>query len=275
MLCVIGLFRVSIRMICLGLACALVAGCAETELLATLGKDIQHDGSGDSGVYKVGDPYQVNGKWYYPAEDPYYDEVGIASWYGDPFDGRRTANGEIYDMNLLTAAHKTLPMPVFVRVTNLDNGRSLVLKVNDRGPFAHDRIIDVSRRSAQLLGFEQAGTARVRVQVVDPDSGVAYARQDPEAPPEPTVTAAAVDFISEEPASAIYVQAGAFTEADNAQWASQRLATIDHVQIYRIIANGLPFYRVRLGPYTSLEAAGDMRYRVMAAGFPEARIVMD
>jgi rare lipoprotein A len=152
----------------------------------------------------------------------------------------------------------------------------LVLKVNDRGPFAHERIIDVSRRSAQLLGFEQAGTARVRVQVVDPDSGVAYARQDPEAPPEPTATAAAVDLISQEPAtSAIYIQAGAITEADNAQWASQRLATIDQVQIYRIVANGLPYYRVRLGPYASLEAAGDMRYRVMAAGFPEARIVMD
>ena len=271
----IGLFRVSFRVIRPVLLCAIVAGCAEAELLATFGKEVQRDGSDGGGGYKVGDPYQVNGKWYYPAEDAYYDEVGVASWYGEPFHGRRTANGETYDMNQLTAAHKTLPMPVYVRVTNLDNGRSLVLRVNDRGPFAHERVIDVSRRSAQLLGFEQAGTARVRVQVVDPDSGVAVARQDPEAPPEPTTTTAAVDFISEEPASAIYIQAGAFAEADNAQSASQRLATIDDVQIYRVIANGVPYYRVRLGPYTSLESAGDMRYRVMAAGFPEARIVID
>ncbi len=252
-----------------------MAGCAETELLATLGKEVQRDDSDGGGSYKVGDPYQINGQWYYPDEDLYYDEVGVASWYGEPFHGRRTANGEVYDMNLLTAAHKTLPMPVYVRVTNLVNGRSLVLKVNDRGPFAHSRIIDVSRRSAQLLGFEQAGTAKVRVQVVDPDTGVAFARQDPEAPPEPTETAAAIDFVSVEPAEAIFVQAGAFTDADNAQWAGQRLATIDHVQIYRIVANGVPYYRVRLGPYTSVELAGDMRYRVMAAGFPEARIVMD
>jgi len=269
-----GLSRVLAGMGAALLAAGLLAGCAETELLATLGKDLQNDNSG-GGAYKVGDPYQVGGVWYYPAEDPYYDEVGIASWYGDPFDGRRTANGEIYDMNELTAAHKTLPMPIFVRVTNLDNGRSLVLRVNDRGPFVGDRIIDVSRRSAQLLGFEQAGTARVRVQVVDPDTGIAFARQDPEAPAEPVQTASAIEFVSEEPRDAIYVQAGAFTEADNAQWASQRLATIDHVQIYRVIANGVPFYRVRLGPYASVDEAGAMRYRVMAAGFPEAQIVVD
>jgi rare lipoprotein A len=271
-----GLSRVVAGLFAVLAMAGLLSGCAETELLATFSKEIQDDGSGGGGSYKVGDPYQVNGKWYYPAEDPYYDEVGIASWYGDPFDGRRTANGEIYDMNLLTAAHKTLPMPVFVRVTNLENGRSLVLKVNDRGPFAHDRIIDVSRRSAQLLGFESAGTARVRVQVVDPDTGVAFARQDPEAPPEPTATTAAIDFVSvEEQEKTIYVQAGAFAEADNAQWASQRLAAIDQVQIFRVIANDVPYYRVRLGPYASVETAGDMRYRVMAAGFPDARIVME
>ena len=100
---------------------------------------------------------------YTPREDPGYDRVGSASWYGELFHGRRTANGEIYDMDRLSAAHPTLPLPVYARVTNLNNGRSLVVRINDRGPFARDRIIDLSRRSAELLGFRNHGTATVRV----------------------------------------------------------------------------------------------------------------
>jgi rare lipoprotein A len=117
----------------------------------------------NAGIYKIGEPYQENGVWYYPREQPGYDETGLASWYGPTFHGRRTANGELFDSNGLTAAHRTLPMPVNVRVTNLENGRSLVVRVNDRGPFAHGRIIDVSERAAQLLGFYGKGTAKVRV----------------------------------------------------------------------------------------------------------------
>jgi rare lipoprotein A len=115
------------------------------------------------GVYKVGQPYQVDNVWYYPREQPDYDETGIASWYGPTFYGRNTANGEMYDGNQLTAAHKTLPMPVNVRVTNLENGKSLVVRVNDRGPYARGRIIDLSKRAAELLDVVQTGTARVRV----------------------------------------------------------------------------------------------------------------
>ena len=116
-----------------------------------------------AGVYKIGQPYQIDNVWYYPQEQPTYDETGIASWYGPNFYGRQTANGEIYDGNQFTAAHKTLPMPVNVRVTNLENGRSIVVRVNDRGPFAHGRIIDLSRRAAEALNMVQQGTARVRV----------------------------------------------------------------------------------------------------------------
>ena len=115
--------------------------------------------TGDNGGYKkVGDPYKINGETYYPKDDPSYDETGIASWYGTQFHGKRTANGETYNMNALTAAHKTLAMPSYVKVTNLRNGRSIVVRVNDRGPFAKGRIIDMSRRGAQLLGFSEAGT---------------------------------------------------------------------------------------------------------------------
>jgi len=121
--------------------------------------------SESSGRYKVGKPYQVDGVWYYPAENWSYREEGTASWYGADFHNKRTANGEVFDMNTASAAHPTLPMPSVVKVTNLDNGRELKVRVNDRGPFKSKRIIDMSRRAAQLLGFELQGTARVRVEI--------------------------------------------------------------------------------------------------------------
>lgn len=138
----------------------LAAGCAGTE------HQPQVSVPQNSGVYRVGQPYQVGGTWYYPHEQPDYDETGIASWYGPTFDGNLTADGEIFDRNALTAAHRTLPIPVNVRVTNLENGHSLVVRVNDRGPFAKGRIIDVSEQAAKLLGFYGQGTARVRVQFI-------------------------------------------------------------------------------------------------------------
>src|SRR5436305_9453758 len=126
--------------------------------------------------YKVGPPYQINGVWYYPKVDYGYEEDGTASWYGPGFDQKLTANGEIYDMNQLSAAHKTLPLPSVVEVTNRQNGRSLQLRVNDRGPYVGDRVIDVSRRAAQLLGFEGAGTAPVHVRILkEPSIQVAEA----------------------------------------------------------------------------------------------------
>ena len=137
-----------------------------------------------NGVYKIGEPYQEAGVWYYPQEQPDYDETGIASWYGGDFHGHRTANGEIFDANGLTAAHPTLPMPVNVRVTNLENGKALVLRVNDRGPFRGGRIIDVSARAAQLLGFYGKGTAKVRVTYL--------ARADLPGAPADTMTETAV-----------------------------------------------------------------------------------
>jgi rare lipoprotein A len=120
--------------------------------------------------YVVGKPYQVNGVWYYPHVDYDYDQTGIASWYGPQYDGRPTSDGEIFDMNAVSAAHTTLPLPSVVKVTNLQNGRELELRVNDRGPFVDNRILDVSRRAAQLLGFERQGTAQVRVRIEKEES---------------------------------------------------------------------------------------------------------
>lgn len=144
---------------------ALLAACAETELVVHTVKVFDAmEATPEGGGFKLGAPYEVEGVWYHPRYEPNYDETGVASWYGGPFHGERTANGERYDMNALSAAHRTLPLPSLVRVSNLENGRALVLRVNDRGPFRHGRIIDVSRRTAQLLGFERKGTAMVRVQ---------------------------------------------------------------------------------------------------------------
>ncbi len=115
------------------------------------------------GVYKVGKPYSINGVTYVPAEDPSYDKVGMASWYGTDFHGKQTANGELFDMEAITAAHPTLPMPSYVHVTNLRNGRTMLVRVNDRGPYKPGRIIDLSRRTAQLLGFDRNGVTEIRV----------------------------------------------------------------------------------------------------------------
>ncbi len=154
-----------------------LAGCAESQFLISTAKRVARTtDTPQEGYYKVGKPYQIDGIWYHPEENYEYDETGIASWYGAAFHGKLTANGEEYDMNALTAAHRTLPLPSFVRVTNLENGRSLVLKVNDRGPFAKGRIIDISRRGAQLLGFQNQGTARVRVQILADQSRAVAAR---------------------------------------------------------------------------------------------------
>ena len=115
------------------------------------------------GRYHVGNPYEINGKKFYPREVASYDKSGTASWYGPKFHRRMTSNGEWFDMNDLTAAHTTLPLPSYVKVTNLENGKQAVLRVNDRGPFAHNRLIDLSKRSAEILGVKGKGTAQVRV----------------------------------------------------------------------------------------------------------------
>lgn len=151
----------------------LLTGCAETQLVSHWAKQISWPGQAESkGTYKVGNPYKVGGVWYYPEENFHLVETGIASWYGPGFHAVRTANGEVFDQNELTAAHRTLQLPSFVRVTNLENGNSVVVRVNDRGPFLHGRVMDVSKRAAELLGFAGKGTARVRLEVLERESRI-------------------------------------------------------------------------------------------------------
>ena len=220
------------------------------------------DGSG--GTYKLGRPYKIGGIWYYPKEDPNYDEVGMASWYGPKFHGRRTANGEVFDMNQLTAAHTTLPMPSFVRVTNLDNGRSLKLRINDRGPFAKGRIIDVSRRGAQLLGFEKQGVARVRVQVINPDGTLKRTT-----PAQPRLaTTGEVD-------GPLFVQVGAYSDYRRARELQSGLKDLGVVQVQPVTANGRTVYRLRIGPFDDARKAQRILDQVYRRGFYDARIFTD
>lgn len=155
-------------MVC-SLLALILTGCAESEFLANSVKGLRSP-SGDYGAYKVGNPYQIDGVTYVPRVDYDYIETGVASWYGPKFHGNRTANGEPFDMNSISAAHRTLPLPSMVRVTNLENGRVLNVRINDRGPFSRGRIIDLSRRAAELLDFKNKGTAMVRVEILARES---------------------------------------------------------------------------------------------------------
>ena len=158
-------------------ACLVLANCASSSMSSRIDPKYGVSSSprvvafGDpvpkgGGTYRVGKPYTVGGRVYVPEEDVNYREEGLASWYGDDFHGRLTANGEVYDMTSLSAAHPTLPMPCYARVTNLSNGKSLIVRVNDRGPYHGNRLMDVSSRAAELLEFKGNGVARVRVEYV-------------------------------------------------------------------------------------------------------------
>lgn len=238
---------------------------------------------------KIGKPYQVFGKWYYPADDRDYQEVGVASWYGPGFHAKATANGEPFDQDGMTAAHKTLPLPSFVEVTNLENDRQVVLRVNDRGPFVGDRIIDLSRRSAQLLGVDRKGTAKVRVRRVYPSDreiarlGLGRPVAPPPVRPEPVLVAAAPRPAPAKPvfvpaaapavpavSATLYVQVAALSDRDRA---ATLAADLESFAASDIESTPAGIHRVRLGPFADAAAAAKVLAEVQAAGYSDARVV--
>ena len=268
----------------------LLPACAQTELASHVIKQTPiADNNQPSGYFKVGNSYRIKGTRYTPKEQYSGSETGIASWYGPNFHGKMTANGETFDKFEMTAAHRTLQMPSIVRVTNLENGRSVVLRVNDRGPFAKNRVIDVSERAAEMLDFKHQGTTRVRVDVVGDASrqvaslakqaystnGFEVALNDPNAlhqnrnfmaagrnhavtstpspKPDykPTLVASRVD-------PGIYVQAGAFGERGSADALARQLDVLGPVNVSPANVNGDKFYRVRFGPFESRSEASQM-----------------
>jgi rare lipoprotein A len=259
------------------------------------------------GVYKLGQPYQIDGRWYYPEFDPDYDRVGVASWYGEPFHGRATANGERFDRRSASAAHPTLPLPSLVRVVNLTNHRELVVRVNDRGPFVADRIIDLSQEAARQLGFERQGLAQVRVQFVRlADAGGEPPRPTtrparaplPERPaaPAPQLVAAVPPahvagqtaptplVVAASPAAQAgvsaptqcdgrFIQVGAFAEPLRARRVLAELHALQALPVSLAVPADDHLARVRLGPIADPAAVQATLDRIKRSGFSEAFIV--
>lgn len=261
--------------------------------------------------YRVGIPYKIKGQRYVPRESFDYDRKGTASWYGEYFHGRLTANGEIYDMNAMTAAHKTLQLPTIVRVTNLLNNKSIIVRVNDRGPFVDDRIIDMSKGAADALGFLERGIAPVRVEVMADASQrlkkMAHERQSVgemqtmvaalnagQQPTSPIQLAAADDAPPVAPVASFtktvpvpmpnpsssaaeeanwYLQAAAFNDQANAQRARNRLRHVGPILIVPKAKGDRTLYLVRVGPYGNKQKAQTVLKQVREVGFDDALLV--
>jgi len=204
--------------------------------------------------------YDVLGRRYYvlATADGYLDR-GVASWYGPTFHGGNTSSGEPYDMYAMTAAHKTLPLPCYARVTNLRNGRSVVVRINDRGPFVANRLIDLSYSAAAKLDMIRDGTTLVEVRALTPSVPDVLTRTSAQPPP------------------ALYVQAGAFTDQQNAQrlLARLRAAGLERAFIALPLQNGAHLYRVRLGPVESVAQFDELTARLNALGVPDARLAVE
>ncbi|BBM02148.1 septal ring lytic transglycosylase RlpA family protein [Microbulbifer sp. GL-2] len=219
-------------------------------------------------------PYKVRGVTYHVRDAVKgYKERGQASWYGTKFHGRRTANGEIYNMYAMSAAHKTLPLPSYAKVTNLDNGRSIIVRVNDRGPFVHGRIIDLSYTAAQKLGYVDKGVARVEVEALDPASL-----------PPVTETLLAGDVIGGLPQDTTiqlpentYLQVGAYSNASQADKVRAQLAaSIDYpVSVSPVKRSGKTFYRVRIGPISQQRALATARETVQENQLGDPQVVYE
>ncbi len=217
---------------------------------------------------KYGNPpfYVVDGRRYEVLRDGRgYTERGIASWYGGHFHGRRTSSGETYDMYRMTAAHRVLPIPCYVEVLNLENGRRAILKVNDRGPFKDNRVIDLSYVAARKLGIWARGTGLVEVRVIDP------AHPEQRLSPAPAARVAAAP-----PPLPFFVQVGAFFDRENAERLGERVRqVIQDVRVSPGESNGLAVYRVQIGPLTSVERSDRIVQALNRIGVIDHRIVLD
>ncbi len=213
-------------------------------------------------------PYSVFGVNYRPLKTARgYRERGVASWYGKKFHGQRTANGETYDMYAMSAAHKTLPLPSYLRVRNLNNGKSVIVRVNDRGPFLENRIVDLSYAAAARLGIIATGTGIVEIEALSGDEPVTQSAKRAKEP----------DPLSRAATPRLYLQVGAFTSRDNAENLKLRLADADlkSVHIQNSGLDATPLYRVRIGPLDSVDESDRLAARLTAQGLPKPVIVVE
>ncbi|MBL4596042.1 MAG: septal ring lytic transglycosylase RlpA family protein [Robiginitomaculum sp.] len=249
----------------------------------------QNNRNAKGGHQKIGRPYVIFGKTYVPARDDTYDRVGVGSWYGPKFHGKKTANGETFDQNAMTAAHPTLPLPSVVRVTNLKTGKQILVRVNDRGPFASDRIIDLSKRAADEIGYKNLGVAKVRVEYIGP--APLYGEKLPitraSAPAKPVSAPITNNNVwLESPkknhrialsrprvaASGWFVQAGAYSNHSRAKQVAAAMHVGRSPMVQTAYVSNQTIYRVLLGPFAAKEQAQEQHTKVVAAGFSKARI---
>ncbi|HXP05012.1 MAG TPA: septal ring lytic transglycosylase RlpA family protein [Stellaceae bacterium] len=266
-------------LLAIGVLLAACGGIAP-QFSQSLGSRVPHP------TYKIGAPYTIKGITYYPHIDYAYDQTGLASWYGEAFDGQYTANGEVFDLNEITAAHKTLPLPSIVEIINLQNNRALRVRVNDRGPFVDGRVIDVSRRVAQLLGFERSGTAMVRVRVLKDESlqaaaaaaqgivnnGSAFAAAAPVPPPAPQPSAAprpAPAPVAVAAAAPLPQQIGAPAQVYQGLPQPQAAPSSHHFLVQS------PLYRMEIGPVDTQEEANRALAQMIQSGYRDAHIVIN
>lgn len=285
------------RLLALGFAPMALAACS-TMNLPDAPKTI---GEAAKPHYKVGAPYKINGRWYVPKVDEKYDEVGIASWYGDAFHRKLTANGEVFDKRRISAAHKTLPLPTLVEVENLENGRKIVVRVNDRGPFVDNRVIDLSHAAADELGFTAKGLAKVRVRYAGETDVFALAALPGEKAPTPVRLAARKETVAPAPAAddgdpmAILIAeaTGAASTIPAAPVSSEEfwveiaqledlnaledmpvdLPDLGPVSVQSDHAGGSVKQSLRIGPFIDEAIAFASLSRAKAAGFGGARII--
>ena len=219
------------------------------------------------------DSYVVYGKTYHTMDSSTgYRERGKASWYGTKFHGKRTSSGEPYDLYAMTAAHKTLPLPTYVEVTNLDNGRSVIVKVNDRGPFHSDRIIDLSYAAAVKLGFMNKGTGRVEVRAIDPGMSSGPALAAAPAPASESAPASGQPQASE----TLYLQVGAFSSQDNAERLRREIQeqAIGTVRIVEADSDSGRLYKVQVGPLSGTPEADQAARSLKSLGINESRSIV-
>jgi len=216
---------------------------------------------------RYGNPasYVVNGKRYYTLSSSHgYVERGIASWYGQEFHGRRTSSGEVYDMHTMTAAHKTLPLPTYVKVRELRTGRSVIVRVNDRGPFHPNRIIDLSYAAARKLGIVRDGTGLVEVRAIEPG-------------PRRAARHGSGRYVDAAPPVRMFLQVGAFASRSNADRLRERVRALagNAVRVTRVDRRGQDLYRVRIGPIIDVDEADRLAKRMVDLGLDAPRVVIE
>lgn len=287
----------------------LIQGCTSSiEVAANLGKKYlipkEEKKRIQKPIYKIGKKYNVGGKYYYPKKDLYYNKTGIASWYGPKFHGKLTANGEIYNQYALTAAHKTLPLPSAVKVTNLKNNKSIVLRINDRGPFVNDRIIDLSSKAADILDLKREGTGLVRVQILKEKSlyleKLAKQGSFPEINdlketelPNITIPSKVAVKIKDTKNQKIvtkkinynlknlnkeykiYIKLASFSSKKNAEIMKKKVSYIDKVKIYKIYKLNKTLYQVKAGPFLSVEKVDQLHSLLLQKGMQGAKIIIE